>query len=159
LRTPHKNFTPLCDYDVYMDLLAEREVSFMPLQDTPFNRCKSDLKFLEASALRVVSLASPVVYSKTIADLQTGLLFRDPSELQQRLARLIAVPEFGQSLAEAARAYVSRHRMLAYQVAQRAAWYRSLWERRDELNRTLLARVPELASGPLPHMVGAAAPR
>jgi hypothetical protein len=34
--------------------------------------------------------------------------------------------------------------MLAYQVADRATWYRSLWERRDELNAALKARVPAL---------------
>jgi hypothetical protein len=35
--------------------------------------------------------------------------------------------------------------MLAYQVEQRVAWYRSLWARREALHRSLLARVPELA--------------
>jgi SAM-dependent methyltransferase len=145
LDTPHKNFTPLCEYDVYLDLLAQSEISFMPLADTPFNRCKSDLKFLEASALRVTALASPVVYDKTIVDGRTGLLFRDTSELQQRLARLVADPDFGRALGDAARAYVEKHRMLAYQTARRVAWYRALWARRAELNVALLARVPELA--------------
>ena len=30
------------------------------------------------------------------------------------------------------------------QTAAREAWYRSLWERRQELTAALLARVPEL---------------
>jgi hypothetical protein len=34
--------------------------------------------------------------------------------------------------------------MLAYQVADRAAWYRSLWQRRDQLNAALRERVPAL---------------
>jgi hypothetical protein len=37
--------------------------------------------------------------------------------------------------------------MLAYQVASRVAWYRSLWARREELTRKLLERMPELAEG------------
>ena len=34
--------------------------------------------------------------------------------------------------------------MLAYQVAQRIAWYRSLWARRVELTNALYARLMEL---------------
>ncbi len=150
LQTPHKQFTPLCDYATYQDLLAQSEISFMPLADTPFNRCKSDLKFLEASAHRVTALASPVVYADTIEDGRTGLIFRDPGELQQRLARLVANPEYGRGLADAARGRIAGHRMLAYQMDDRAAWYRALWARREELNAALLARVPELAR-PLAH--------
>ena len=146
LATPHKAFTPLCDYGTYTEILSRCEVSFMPLLDTPFNRCKSDLKFLEAAAYRVTSLASPVVYAATIADGRTGMLFHDANELQQRLARLVASPDIGREMADAARGYVERHRMMAYQVARRATWYRSLWARREELNRALLERVPELAA-------------
>jgi SAM-dependent methyltransferase len=145
LNTRHKSFTPLCDYDTYQDLLAQSEISFMPLQDTAFNRCKSDLKFVEAAAHRVAALASPIVYGNTVQDGQTGLLFRDASELQQRLARLVANPDLARGLGDAARAYVVRHRMLAYQVGRRTTWYRSLWARREELTRALVARVPELA--------------
>jgi SAM-dependent methyltransferase len=149
LDTPHKTFTPLCEYDVYLNILASSEISFMPLGDTPFNRCKSDLKYLEASAHRVCALASPVVYGSTISDGFNGVLFRDASELQQRLAGLVARPDQARVMADAARRYVSRYRMLAYQTTQRIAWYRSLWERRDELTRSLLQRVPELG-GPRP---------
>jgi SAM-dependent methyltransferase len=145
LRTPHKTFTPLCDYKTYQTLLSECEVSFMPLGDNLFNRCKSDLKFVEAAAHRVTALASPVAYGDRIEDGVTGLLFRSPQELQQRLLRLVANPELGRGIADAARRHVAAHRMMAFQVADRVAWYRSLWERRAVLNAALLARVPALA--------------
>ena len=145
LETPHKSFTPLCDYETYQDLLATSEICFMPLADTPFNRCKSDLKFIEAASFRVAALASPTVYADVIEDGRTGLIFRDAQELQQRLARMIANPDYARGLADAARQYVTGHRMLAYQVEERAVWYRSLWARRDALNQELLERVPELA--------------
>ncbi len=147
LDTPHKQFTPLCDYPTYLDLLGRSDICFMPLADTPFNRCKSDLKFLEASASGLASLASEVVYRDSIEDGRTGLLFRDGIELQQQLARMIANPGWTRGLAQAARAHVAQHRMLAYQVARRSAWYRSLWARRRELTEALYARVPQLASG------------
>jgi glycosyltransferase involved in cell wall biosynthesis len=145
LKTPHKRFTPLCDYDTYRDLLAHCEISFMPLADGAFNRCKSDLKFLEAAACGATALASTVVYGNTIQDGRTGVLFANPTELQQRLLRLVADPAAAQALGRAARDYVAANRMLAYQVERRIAWYRSLWARREQLHQALLARVPELA--------------
>jgi SAM-dependent methyltransferase len=145
LETPHKSFTPLCDYETYQALLASSELSFMPLRDNAFNRCKSDLKFIEAAARRVTALASPVVYGASIRHGETGLLFRNPADLQRQLAHILAEPGRARAIAEAARAMVAKQRMLAGQVPQRLAWYHALWARRDALHRALLARVPELA--------------
>jgi glycosyltransferase involved in cell wall biosynthesis len=155
LQTPHKSYTPLCDYETYQSLLSASEISFMPLLDTPFNRCKSDLKFIEAATHRVVALASPVVYGGSIEDGKTGVLFRDALELENRLTRLVANPDISRGIGDAARRFVEANRMLAYQVARRSRWYHSLWERRDELRRALLDRVPELApsAGPAPQAV------
>ena len=141
LTTPHKTFTPICDYETYNSLLGECEISFMPLLDNPFNRAKSDLKFIEASAHRVVSLASEIVYGGSIVDRETGLLFRDPEHLRLLLMRLIVLPEWGKGIGDNARFYVARDRMLAYQVAPRLAWYRSLWERKDALTAAMWARL------------------
>lgn len=143
LETSHKTFVPTCNYDTYLHLLSQSEISFMPLADTAFNRAKSDLKFLEAGACRVAALASPVVYGATIEDGRNGLLFRTPQELLERLVWLGVNPG-AVALADAARAFVAEHRMLAYQIEARLSWYRSLVARRSELTRALLARVPEL---------------
>lgn len=105
----------------------------MPLSDTLFNRTKSDLKFIEAGACRVASLASPVVYAGSIEHGRTGLLFANAEELRMNLLRILALPETACTLADAAREHVAKNRMLAYQVAPRIAWYRSLWERREAL--------------------------
>src|SRR5579871_3102528 len=113
LRTPHKQFTPTCDYDSYMALLGQCEISFMPLADTPFNRAKSDLKFIETGACRVAALASHIVYAKSIEDGRTGLLFRDANELRDRLLRLIVMPDLARGLGGAARSHVAAERMLA----------------------------------------------
>lgn len=144
LATPHKHFTPICDYETYRALLADSEISFMPLRDNPFNRCKSDLKFIEAAAHRVAALASPTAYGATIEDGRTGLLFRTQAELRDRLLRLVANPALARGLGDAARAYVATSRMNAHQVADRLAWYRALWARKPALDAALAARHPEL---------------
>ena len=144
LETPHKRFDPIADYPQYMRMLGEADIAFMPLADTEFNRAKSDLKFIEAGAARVAALASNVVYDATIRNGKTGLIFRDALELRAGLLRLLAYPEATRKIADAARDYVARERMLAYQVTARTEWYRSLWERREALNAALKERVPEL---------------
>ena len=148
LVTPHKRFTPTCDHETYLRLLGGCEICFMPLADTPFNRAKSDLKFIEAGAARCAAVASETVYGNTIENGRTGLIFRNEAELREALLRLISAPDLGRALGDAARAYVARERMLAYQTAPRIAWYRKLWERRAELNAALRARVavPEFAT-------------
>lgn len=154
LRTPHKQFAPTCDYDSYMRTLGQCEISFMPLADTPFNRAKSDLKFIEAGACRVAALASNIVYADSIEDGRNGLLFHDADELRDRLLRLVAMPDLARSLGDAARNYVTAERMLAYQVAARLAWYGSLWARRVELTNALYDRMAGL-----PHPLKVEPPR
>lgn len=141
LETPYKSFTPICDYETYQRLLGQCEISFMPLADNAFNRAKSDLKFIEAAAARVAPLASAVVYGDSIEDGKTGLVFRDTDELRERLLRLVAMPDLARQIGDAARAYVAEHRMIAYQVAARIAWYRSLWVRREALTQALERRL------------------
>jgi SAM-dependent methyltransferase len=147
LETPNKTFTPFCDYETYMDLLGTSEISLMPLEDTPFNRAKSDLKFIEAGACRVASLASSVVYGDSIAHGETGLIFHDPDEFHRHFLRLLAIPDLALELGNNARLVVSRDRMLADQVAARLAWYRDLWDRRRALTDALRTRIEGL---PLP---------
>jgi SAM-dependent methyltransferase len=139
--TQYKQFTPICDYEKYMELLGACEISLMPLEDNGFNRAKSDLKFIEAGACRVAALASHVVYGDSVEDGRTGLLFGGPEELEAKLMRLVAMPEMARDLGDAARDYVAQNRMLAYQIAPRIAWYRSLWARREALNAALMERL------------------
>lgn len=144
LKSDDKAFVPRCDYRTYMSLLSQCEISFMPLLDTPFNRCKSDLKFLEASANRVLSLASHVVYSNSIIDGQTGILFHTAQELENNLLQILSDPNRAYCIADFARSHVIHHRMICKQIKMRSDWYHDLWGRRDELHRALLERVPDL---------------
>jgi len=81
------------------------------------------------------------VYANSIEDGRTGLLFRDPVAFHARLLHLLAMPELARGLADAARQYVADERMLAYQIAPRIAWYRSLWARRAALSEARRQRM------------------
>ncbi len=49
LNTPNKQFEPFCNYDKYKEILYTCDIALLPLNDTPVNRMKSDLKFVESA--------------------------------------------------------------------------------------------------------------
>jgi glycosyltransferase involved in cell wall biosynthesis len=59
----------------YPKMLAQFDIGLAPLADIPFNRCKSNIKYLEYVTCGVPVIASDVEpYTKTIKDGQTGIL-------------------------------------------------------------------------------------
>lgn len=63
------------DMKNYPTLLSHFDIALAPLADVVFNRCKSNLKFLEYAACGIPVIASAVEpYAKTIKDGDTGLL-------------------------------------------------------------------------------------
>jgi hypothetical protein len=145
LRLSGRRFTPTCDYATYRQVLASCHIAFLPLADTPFNRCKSDLKALEAGGHGLAIAASPVVYGASLKEGETGRLFRTAAELQQILRSWQADRSQVDALGQQARRWVAGSRLQSQQAADREAWYRSLWERREALTAALLERLPELA--------------
>lgn len=146
LETPHKRFTPLCDYARYKAMMGASEIAFLPLADTPFNRMKSDLKWVEASGHGLVSIASPVVYADSIRHGETGFIAGTPEAFAAALRDILADPARAQAMARAARAEIASGRLHVHGMARRRAWYESLWARRAELDAKLLERVPQLAA-------------
>jgi len=146
LETERKRFTPVCGYPDYRARLQSADIALMPLADSPFRRMKSDLKFIEAAAAGAVTLASTVLYSATVEDGRTGILFDTPESFAEKLAGLIADDAARRQIAEAAYAYVRDCRQLAPQAEARLMWYWSLADRAEALTRDLVARTPEIAA-------------
>lgn len=146
LETQEKRFTPTCPYPRYCELLAGSDIALLPLQDTEFNRMKSDLKFIEAAAHGAVALASPTVYRDTLEDGVTGLLFSDANEFSGRLQQLLEDADLRLALRRHARQYVVSRRMLAPHVPGRLEWYRHLLRNREELEEQRKARIASMPS-------------
>ncbi len=147
LPTGRKTFHPLLPYADYLALMASCDVVLSPLEGLGGEAYKSDIKFLEASRAGAAMIASPAVYAATIEDGVTGLIAREPGDWAAGLSRLIAEPDLRNTIARAAWDYVKAERMMCKQVAARRDWYRSLIDRRAELDAALLAR---WAAAPLP---------
>ena len=84
-----------------------------PLRDTPFNRCKSDIKFLEYSALGLPGAFSDIGVYSTCTD-DSGLLVPNQTDAWYEAVRALALDmELRTHLAENARSYVVENRLLA----------------------------------------------
>jgi glycosyltransferase involved in cell wall biosynthesis len=146
LETEHKDFEKFCRYEQYIERLRTCDISLLPLRDTRFNRCKSDLKFIESAAHGAVALAGPTVYAKSIREGETGLIFDSPREFEVKLNRLIDDHKLRVSIIENAYTYVSKERMLSQHYRERYDWYCDLRDRLPDLNQELRLRVPAMFS-------------
>jgi len=144
LETDRKEFVPFCPYPVYAEILHTADIAILPLQNTRFNRMKSDLKFIECAAHGAVVLASPTVYAQSLHPGSTGLLYQNAAEFSKLLQELIENAPLRWELAENAYAYVKRERLLSRHYQDRYAWYEKLWGNLPELNRALLKRIEKL---------------
>ena len=138
LRTRRKRFFPLQPRPAYLRLLQRCHLSLMPLADHPFNRCKSDVKYLESAACGAVALATTVVYGETVEPEKTGFLFHDAADFARQFKRLVRNPHLLQTVAENAYADVCQRRRLSQHLWKWEAAYRDWYVRRKEL----LAQMP-----------------
>ena len=128
-------------YDRYMAALHSSDIALLPLNDTEFNRAKSDLKFIEAAGNGAAVLAAPTVYAATVRDGETGLIYHSPKEFAQKLDLLIRRADLRRCLAENAYRYVAEQRLLAGHLDDYILAYRELFDRRAELERERLRRI------------------
>ena len=127
-------------YDRYMAALHSSDIALLPLNDTEFNRAKSDLKFIEAAGNGAAVLAAPTVYAATVRDGETGLIYHSPKEFAQKLDLLICRADLRRCLAENAYRYVAEQRLLAGHLDDYILAYRELFDCREELERERLRR-------------------
>ncbi len=105
-------------YDRFMAWFSrclEWDIALAPLRDTPFNRCKSDIKFLDYSAIGAAGIFSRVrPYEASVSHGQTGWLAENtPEAWQAALTELIDNQPQREQLAHNAAAYLFSHRTLA----------------------------------------------
>jgi glycosyltransferase involved in cell wall biosynthesis len=95
--------TPYLDWRVLPFQLARLDVCIAPLADHRFNRCKSDIKWMEAALVGVPLVASPVgQLGETIHHGVNGLLASGPDAWVEALGSLLDDPALGARLAAAA---------------------------------------------------------
>lgn len=91
------------------------DFAIAPLEDNPFTRCKSDLKYLDYAALGIPAIFSGVrPYRETVRHRETGLVVpNEPDAWASALEEMIGDEALRARLARAARDEVYATRMLA----------------------------------------------
>lgn len=135
---------PALPYAEYLAELEKADIALLPLADNEFDRAKTDLKFLECAEAGAVVLASNIVYGETVKPGKTGFLYRNADEFKRHLETLIVETSNRARIARQAHRYVGEQRALANHVRRQYEWYRSLVERRDELEQALRQRVGQV---------------
>ncbi|MDD1762894.1 MAG: class I SAM-dependent methyltransferase, partial [Methanothrix sp.] len=78
---------PICSYEEYLAALAECDISIVPLENYVFNDSKSNIKYLEASIVKVPSVCSPrAAFTQVIIHGQNGLLCATDDEWEAALS-------------------------------------------------------------------------
>ena len=111
----------------YYAFVAGLDVGLAPLEDTGFNRCRSDVKFLEYAMHGVVPVVQALApYLDTVQSENTGLFFRTPEEMISLLERLVSDGHRRAEIASSATHYVRENRSERTHSNARLEFYQSL---------------------------------
>ncbi len=108
---------PATGFASYLHTLAACDISLAPLEPSPFNDAKSNIKFLEAAILGVPSICSPRAHFAEAVDASCGFLADTDAAWEAALLALIDDSELRAKLAQAAQARV-RARYTPAAIAQ-----------------------------------------
>jgi hypothetical protein len=115
----------------------------LPLNDTPFNRCKSDLKLIECAAAQVAVICSEVVYAKQAAHHTFASFATTADEWRDALLQLANDASLREDNIAKGLAYVKQERMHAQHSAARLAFYQGMLADKDNLAAQRAARLAD----------------
>lgn len=101
---------PFSDWKKLPKMIASVDINLAPLEDTIFNCAKSENKWVEASLVKVVTVASDVgAFHDCIENGVTGVLCKTNEEWVEALERLIVDEIYRETIAEQAYRYCLEH--------------------------------------------------
>jgi glycosyltransferase involved in cell wall biosynthesis len=103
---------PSAPMETYPAAMASFDVALAPAGKSTFYQGKSDLRWLEASALGIPLVADPDVYPE-IEDRVTGFHVASAADTEQRLLELVDEAELRRRVGAQAHEYVAAHRSMA----------------------------------------------
>ena len=110
----------------YYAFLKKIDIGLAPLKNTPFNRSRSDIKYLEYAVHGVVPVVQALVpYTSTLKHGETGFLFEDASGMLDVLEILTNDINLISKVAQNAREYVIKERLQHNHAKERTDFYRN----------------------------------
>ena len=138
-----KVFLPTLGIEQYTQALASCDIALLPLNDTPFNRCKSDLKLIECAAAQVAVICSEVVYAKHDAHTTFTSFATTADAWRDSLLQLANDANLRKANIAKGLAYVKQERMHAQQSAARLAFYQGMLADKENLAAQRVARLAD----------------
>lgn len=142
-----KTFLPTLGIEQYTETLASCDIALLPLNDTPFNRCKSDLKLIECAAAQVAVICSEVVYAQNPKHAKFVTFATSAEDWRVALEALATDQKLRKSNTKKGLLYVQKTRMHAQQASARQAFYQSLLEDKTSLQAQRVTRLSGLREG------------
>ena len=97
---------PYVDWEELPDLIGQMDINLAPLKQTLFNEAKSEIKWLEAATVKVVTVASNIgSFKEMIKDGETGVLAL-PEQWYNKLEELVVNEQYRNQMAERAYQFV-----------------------------------------------------
>ncbi|WP_195980083.1 glycosyltransferase [Clostridium butyricum] len=107
------------DWEKLPELISKVDINLAPLVDTIFNEAKSENKWIEASLVKVVTVASNVGAMKNmISDKTTGFLCSDNEQWYEVLTNLINNSNYRKQIAENAYTFVYENCITTYTASK-----------------------------------------
>jgi hypothetical protein len=125
------------DLSHYYEFLSTLDLGLIPLEETAFNRCRSDVKFLEFARHGVPCLVANGTPYRERLPKEVAWFFAHPSELSQGLEALSFQGPLRASLAQRAWDWLNA---LSDPVEQRVHWYERFLQ--DVPTRTPIGALP-----------------
>ena len=142
---------PWVALDQYKKNVASIDIALCPLPDTPFNRAKSPIKWIESSLCGAAVVASPTVYGEVIRPGETGYIANDLDEWVRYTSMLVENTALRKGIGRRAQRDVLQRHSLAnpVELKKRMEVYRMAWER-----ATKTPSEPRGGGHPIPQPVG-----
>ena len=122
----HHNWVSLKDYPEALSLL-DLDIAVAPLVDSNYNRCKSNIRLLENSALKYPIVASPTENQRDLPVLYAKNNF----DWYMQLEKLILNKELRKRLGQIQYDYIKKYYDIRNNVSKLADWFYDLERRKD----------------------------
>lgn len=130
-----KIYTPPGTLKDYFHFLETLDIGIATTLDTPYNHCRSDIKFVEYASRGVVPVLSAITpYQKHAVHGFNAFLYEDSGKLKSILECLIQNKALRQTVSQNAYQYVRNHRMEDQHAKKRVEFYRYLCRKKTVKN-------------------------
>jgi len=144
-----RSYTKPGDLSAYYRFVSSLDIGLAPLEDTGFNRCRSDVKYIEYAGFGAITVARKLApYKETIEHGKNGYLYETPSDLVKVLDHLLENPDERLAVRRTAYSYVLENRIESMHSDARMFFYSSLVSKRNptRLDVSISSQAPAVLS-------------